>query len=115
MLKRILWSLVVIIIGHDDRYWVALVSPRNPLIDKLADKPFMRKAIQRMRAFMRPQAVAYGHIIAIDNNGKVMVDLQDPDGSYPINTSVTETKEYLYIGSLVAPVLGRIEKEKIGL
>ena len=41
--------------------------------------------------------------------------IQDPDGSYPSNTSVTETKEYLYIGSLVAPVLGRIEKEKIGL
>jgi len=64
---------------------------------------------------MRPQAVAYGHIIAIDNNGKVVEDLQDPDGSYPINTSVTETKNHLYIGSLVAPVLGRIEKEKIGL
>jgi len=101
--------------GHDGRYWVALISPRNPLVDKLADKPFMRKVIQRMPAFMRPQAVAYGHIIAIDDNGKVVIDLQDPDGSYPINSSVTETKEYLYIGSLVAPVLGRIEKEKIGL
>jgi hypothetical protein len=44
-----------------------------------------------------------------------VVDLQDPDGSYPINTSVTETKEYLHIGSLVAPALGRIEKEKIGI
>ena len=101
--------------GHNGRYWVAFVSPRNPLLDKLAGKPFMRKVIQRMPAFMRPQAVAYGHIIAIDDDGKVVVDLQDPDGSYPINTSVTETKEYLYIGSLVAPVLGRIEKEKIGL
>lgn len=75
----------------------------------------MRKVIQRMPAFMRPQAVAYGHIIAIDDNGKVVVDLQDSDGSYPINTSATKTKEYLYIGSLVAPVLGRIEKEKLGL
>ncbi|HEA68089.1 MAG TPA: SMP-30/gluconolactonase/LRE family protein [Desulfobacterales bacterium] len=101
--------------GYDGRYWVALVSPRNPLLDKLASKPFMRKVIQRMPAFMRPQAVAYGHIIAIDDKGKVLVDLQDPDGSYPINTSVTESKDYLYIGSLVAPVLGRIKKEKIGL
>jgi sugar lactone lactonase YvrE len=101
--------------GNNGRYWVAFVSPRNALMDKLAGMPFMRKIIQRMPAFMRPQAVAYGHIIAIDDNGKVVVDLQDPDGSYPINTSATETKEYLYIGSLVAPVLGRIEKEKIGL
>jgi sugar lactone lactonase YvrE len=101
--------------GHDGRYWLAFVSPRNPLVDKLAGKPFMRKVIQRMPAFMRPKAVAYGHIIAIDSKGKVLVDLQDPDGSYPINTSVIETKDYIYIGSLVAPVLGRIEKGKIGL
>jgi sugar lactone lactonase YvrE len=101
--------------GDNGRYWVAFVSPRNPLIDKLAGKPFMRKVIQRMPAFMRPKAIAYGHIIAIDGEGKVLANLQDPDGSYPINTSVTETKDYLYIGSLVAPVLARLKKEKIGL
>ena len=101
--------------GHNGRYWVALVSPRNPLLDKLSNKPFMRKVVQRMPAFLRPKAIAYGHVIAIDDNGKVAVDLQDPDGTYPINTSVTETDSHLYIGSLVAPVLGRIEKDKIGL
>ena len=101
--------------GLDGRYWVAFISPRNPLIDKLSDKPFLRKVIQRMPAFVRPKAVAYGHIIAIDGEGKVLLDLQDPDSSYPINTSVTETKDYLYIGSLVTPVLGRLKKAKIGL
>ena len=101
--------------GFDGRFWVALVSPRNPLVDKLSGNPFMRKVIQRMPAFLRPKAVAYGHIIAIDGDGKVLEDLQDPNGSYPINTSVTETKDYLYIGSLVTPVLGRLKKAKIGL
>ena len=101
--------------GHEGRFWVAFVSPRNPLIDKLADKPFLRKVIWRMPNFMRPKAVAYGHIFAIDDNGKVLANLQDPDGSYPINTGATETKEYIYVGSLVAPALGRLKKEKIGL
>ena len=101
--------------GHDGRYWVAFVSPRKKLFDKLAGRPFIRKVVQRMPAFMLPKPVAYGHIIAIDDKGKVLVDLQDPDGSYPMNTSVIETKDYLYIGSLVAPVLGRFKKEKIGL
>jgi len=101
--------------GQDGRYWVALVSPRNPIIDDLSGKPFMRKVIQRMPAFLRPQAVAYGHIIAIDDSGSVLIDLQDPDGGYPINTSVTETSDHLYIGSLVAPVMGRLKKDKIGL
>jgi hypothetical protein len=32
-----------------------------------------------------------------------------------IDASVTETDNHIYIGSLVAPVLGRIEKERIGL
>jgi hypothetical protein len=68
-----------------------------------------------MPAFLRPKAVPYGHIIAIDGNGKVLEDLQDPDGTCPINTSLTETGEYLYIGSLVTPVLGRLSKAKAGL
>ena len=101
--------------GEGGRYWVAFVSPRNPLIDNLSGKPFMRKVIQRMPAFLRPKAVPYGHIMAIDDNGTVVANLQDPDGSYPLNTSVTETEDYLYIGSLVAPVLARIEKTKVDL
>jgi hypothetical protein len=64
---------------------------------------------------MRPKPAAYGHIIAIDDKGSVLIDLQDPDGSYPMNTSAIETKDFLYIGSLTAPVLARLKKEKIGL
>jgi sugar lactone lactonase YvrE len=101
--------------GDKGRYWVALISPRNELIDNLSGKPFMRKVIQRMPAFLRPKAVPFGHIIAVDGYGNVLEDLQDADGTYPINTSVTEVKDYLYIGSLVTPVLGRLSKEKAGL
>jgi len=101
--------------GLEGRYWVALASPRNPLLDSLSDKPFLRKVIQRMPAFARPKAVAYGHILAIDENGKVVEDLQDPQGTYPVNTSVRETKDYLYIGSLAASSLARIPKAKVGL
>ena len=101
--------------GMNGRYWIAFVSPRNQLLDGLSTKPFMRKVVQRMPAFLRPQARAYGHIIAINEAGLVVEDLQDPAGGYPINTSVTETNNSLFIGSLVAPVLGRIEKGKIGL
>ena len=43
------------------------------------------------------------------------VDLQDPHTKYPQNTSVTETKDYLYIGSLSAPVLARLNKAKAGM
>jgi len=101
--------------GVDGRYWVAFVSPRNPVIDRFSNRPFLRKVIQRMPAFLRPKAVPYGHVMAIDDNGKVVADLQDPKGAYPLNTSVTETGDYLYIGSLVTPVMARLDKAKLGL
>lgn len=97
--------------GFGGRFWVALVSPRNALLDNLSDKPFMRKLIQRMPAFLRPKAKSYGHIIAVDKAGKVVKDLQQPNGSYPMITSVIETEDYLYIGSLVAPGLGRLAND----
>ncbi|MEJ5377940.1 MAG: SMP-30/gluconolactonase/LRE family protein [bacterium] len=101
--------------GMEGRYWVALASPRNPLLDALSDKPFLRKVVQRLPAFARPKAQAYGHIIALDDMGKVVEDLQDPAGRYPVNTSVRETKDYLYIGSLAASALARVSKAKVGL
>ncbi len=101
--------------GYNNRFWVAFVAPRNKLVDSVSNKPFLRRMIQRLPKFLKPKAVFYGHIIAIDGNGKILHDLQDPAGSYPLNTSVTETKEYLYIGSLVSPVLGRIEKKSLGI
>ncbi|MBM4326666.1 MAG: SMP-30/gluconolactonase/LRE family protein [Deltaproteobacteria bacterium] len=101
--------------GLDGRFWVALISPRNPLVDKLAESPFVRKMIQRMPSFLRPKAESYGHIIAIDGNRKILMDLQDPQTNYPQNTAVTETKEFLYIGSLSATSLARLPKDKIGL
>ncbi|MBW1785996.1 MAG: SMP-30/gluconolactonase/LRE family protein [Deltaproteobacteria bacterium] len=101
--------------GLSDRYWIAFVSPRNAIIDRLSAKPFLRKMVQRLPAFMRPKAVPYGHVIAINDNGEVMEDLQDPSGAYPLNTSLTETEDYLYIGSLVAQTIARLSKEKAGL
>jgi len=100
--------------GQDGRFWVALVSPRNPLLDKLSDNPLVRKMIQRIPAALRPKATLYGHVIAIDDTGRVTQNLQDPEPLVPLNTSVTETDEYLYIGSLAADFIPRLAKARAG-
>lgn len=101
--------------GLNGRFWVALVAPRNRLVDNLSGSPFLRKVIQRMPGFLRPKAAAYGYIIAIDGAGNVVENLQDPQGTYPLNTSVNETNDYLYVGSLRATALGRFRKTAAGL
>lgn len=97
--------------GLDGRFWIALVSPRNRQLDGLSEQPFIRKMVQRLPAFLRPKATPYGHIIAINANGEVVENLQDPAGGYPINTGVTETEDFLYIGSLMAPGIGRLARQ----
>ena len=49
---------------------------------------------------------AYGHVFAIDEEGRVTISLQDPAGAYPETTGATETADRLYIQSLDAHAIG---------
>jgi len=86
-------------------YWLGLASPRSNTLDALSDWPFLRKVIQRLPAFMRPKAKAYGHVIKLSEGGQVLLSLQDPSGAYPLTTGVLETPDFLYISSLSADKL----------
>ena len=92
--------------GRDGRIWVGLFKPRNPAADSLAEKPFLRKVLLRLPRFLLPLGPSYGHVFAIDEDGRVTEDLQDPSGAYPEATGVTETKDRLYIHSLHAHGIG---------
>ena len=94
--------------GQNGRYWLGLTSPRAEALDNLSGKPFIRKIVQRLPASMRPKAQNYGFIIAIDMNGKILAQYQDPSGAYPLTTGASEPGDgWLYIGSLGATELGR--------
>jgi sugar lactone lactonase YvrE len=92
--------------GRDGRIWVGLFKPRNPAADGLAQKPFLRKVLLRLPRFLLPLGNSYGHVFAIDENGTVTDDLQDPTGAYPETTGATETADRLYIHSLHAHSIG---------
>ena len=96
--------------GRDGRIWVGLFKPRNPAADGLADKPFLRKVLLRLPRSVLPLGQSYGHVFAIDEEGRVTEDLQDPTGAYPETTGVTETADRLYIHSLHAPFIGWIPR-----
>jgi len=63
-----------------------------------------------MPAFVRPAAQSYGHILAISGSGEILKNLQDPSAVYPLTTGASETEDYLYISSLVAPTLARLNR-----
>jgi sugar lactone lactonase YvrE len=92
--------------GRDGRIWVGLFKPRNPAADSLAERPFLRKVLLRLPRFLLPLGESYGHVFAIDEDGRITIDLQDPSGAYPETTGATETADRLYIQSLHARAIG---------
>ena len=104
-----------IVRGRDGRFWVGLVSPRSQQLDDMSASPFLRKIVQRFPASMRPQAVPYSHVFAMDKDGAVITSLQDPNGEHHTNTGAMETDNWLYISSLHSDNLARISRENAGI
>jgi sugar lactone lactonase YvrE len=96
--------------GLDGKIWLGFAKPRNPVIDNMADQPFLRKLTLRLPRALWPIPKSYGHVMAFTEDGKIVADLQDPSGAYPETTAVTETPERLYIQSLHAKTLGWLPK-----
>jgi sugar lactone lactonase YvrE len=96
--------------GLEGRIWLGFTKPRNPVIDGMADKPWLRSMTLRLPRALWPVPKPYGHVIAFTEDGRVVADLQDPLGAYPETTAVTETPDRLYVQSLHAEGLGWMAK-----
>lgn len=101
--------------GQDGRYWVGLTSPRSKALDDFSEKPFLRKIVQRLPAFLRPKVVNYGMVLAINSDGNVLANLQAPSGNVYATTGVAETDDAIYVTSLTAPFLAKYNKADLGL
>lgn len=101
--------------GRNGRIWLGLVKPRGAAVDKLSAQPFLRKVVMRLPKSLWPIPPAYGHVIAFDEAGKIVADLQDPGGKYPETTGVLETADLLYIQSLHAKSLAWLPQAEAGL
>ncbi len=99
--------------GHDGRFWVGLVAPRNQMLDALSGKPFLRKVVQRLPAALRPRAEPSSHVIAITGDGVVLMNLQDPAARFPSLTGVLETRDALYLTALFGGELPVLSKEDL--
>lgn len=99
--------------GLNDRFWIGLVAPRNALLDKLADKPWLRKVVQRLPAFLRPKATPSSHLIAITGDGAVLMNLQDPAATVAAITGAFETRDAIWLSALFGSRIARMDKERL--
>ena len=95
--------------ANNGGYYLGLASPRSAPVDALSEKPFIRKIVQRLPQFLRPQGQAYGHLIKISENGELLQSYQDPSGDFPFVTGALDTSEGVYVSSLTAPAVGLLQ------
>lgn len=88
--------------GSEGRFWIAVASPRNALVDALGPRPSLRKVLVRLPAWAQPAPEHTARVVAVDARGRVIHDLfEGTDPALHVVTSVQERAGRLYLGSLV--------------
>lgn len=91
-----------------DKFWVAIVTPRQALFDKLLPHPFLRKVIFRMPKFLQPAPERYSFVVALNGQGRVVENLQNgASDCYAQIANVVEHDGKLYFGSIGEDTIGR--------
>ncbi len=101
--------------GADGRFWTGFTKPRSEAIDGMSGKPWLRSLTLRLPKSLWPVPAAYGHVIAFDELGHVLLDLQDPSGKLPETSGATEHDGVLYVQSLHADALGVLPLKDVGV
>jgi len=97
--------------GSLGTFWVALVSPRNALLDRIHPYPRLKRALLRLPDAVRPGPRAYGFVLGIEGDGRVVHNLQDPAGqAAAFVTNAVEHEGHLYLGSLERDALARVPR-----
>jgi sugar lactone lactonase YvrE len=96
-----------------DKFWLALVSPRDNLLDRLLPHPFLRKIVARLPKFIQPAPKRYSFVLGIDPNGRIVENLQDGSKEcYAEIANVVERDGVLYFGSIGESAIGRLTLPK---
>ena len=100
--------------GEGGVYWLAIVAPRNELLDSAGPTPWLRKLLYRIPAVLQPKPARHPAVLGLDSKGRVVHNLQDADGAdFSNSTSVEQAGEWLYVGSHIEPNWGRIRVSRL--
>lgn len=96
-----------------DKFWLALVTPRDAGLDALLPRPFLRKVVARLPKFLQPAPKRYSFVISLDTNGHVVDNFQNGSTDcYAEIANAVERNGTLYFGSIGESTVGRVRLPK---
>lgn len=91
-----------------DKFWLALVTPRQTVFDRMLPYPFMRKMVFRLPKFLHPAPQRYSFVLGLDSQGRVVDNLQyGGQDCYAQIANAVESNGALYFGSIGEDTVGR--------
>jgi sugar lactone lactonase YvrE len=91
-----------------DRFWLALVTPRDKTLDTLLPYPFLRKVVLRLPKLLQPAPKRYSFVLGLEANGTVTDNLQNgSEDCYAQIANAVEHNGALYFGSIGESAIGR--------
>jgi sugar lactone lactonase YvrE len=100
--------------AESQTFWLALYGPRDPVLDRTLPLPWLRKILFRLPEALHPAPALYAHLVGISPEGRVTHNAQaSGEGAFAPITSVVRQGEWLYLGSLSYPGIGRIRLDAV--
>ncbi|HEV7191961.1 MAG TPA: SMP-30/gluconolactonase/LRE family protein [Jatrophihabitantaceae bacterium] len=100
--------------GSDGLLWVALATPRDPLLDWLLPRPpILRRIVWALPDALRPKPQKMVWVQAYDDSGRLVHDLQTPHDRFFMATGMQEVDGTVWVGCLPAPTIARIELSSV--
>jgi sugar lactone lactonase YvrE len=90
-----------IALGSDGLVWVALPSPRTPVLTAVQRMPApVRRAVSGIPERMQPRPQRTVSVVALDDDGRVVRELRGEIDGFTVLTGVREFRGTLWMGSL---------------
>jgi sugar lactone lactonase YvrE len=94
-------------------FWVAMFTLRKDLLDRIHPFPGIKNLMARLPRALWPKPQPYGLVLAMDETGRIVRSLHDPDGEHlQTVTSVQEHDGSIFMGSLTNDRIGRLAVPK---
>jgi len=95
-------------IREDGSFWLGFSTKRSDALDKIHPKKGMKKLVFALPNFMQPKADAFGMVMNVSPEGKILQAFFDTKGTVmPEAGAVKEHQGYLYLGGDVVPHIGK--------
>lgn len=96
--------------GSDGLIWVAIASPRDPVVERLQQGPWwLRRQVTRIPAALQPRPKRTIRVQAYDDQGTLVHDLAVDDPRFHMVTGVREYEGRVWMGSLHEPAVAVLD------